>query len=53
MKLKFHVEACGQPVEAGKRGTMPCRLERGHHGVCKPSTKRRPVEETEEDAWWS
>jgi len=52
MKLKFHVEPCRRPVDAGKRGTAPCRLVRGHTGICKPST-RRQAEDQKEDAWWS
>jgi hypothetical protein len=42
MPARFRIVACGRLVDAGgKKGVVPCRLVAHHHGVCKPSTKRR------------
>jgi DNA-directed RNA polymerase subunit N (RpoN/RPB10) len=49
MPRLFHVDACGRMVEAGKKGLMPCRLVRRHHGPCKPSTRRQAADK--EDEW--
>jgi hypothetical protein len=57
MAQAFHVEPCARPVEwvgqGKKTKRAPCRLEKGHRGVCQPSKQRAVVlDEPGEQSWW-